>query len=1038
MSRCRWKHGVLIFSMLLTGVWSGAARAATSAAGTAGPSRGPAPAQDAGRGAVDPADDPEVADDPDDPGADDSGASLVDQPAAASGKYEFLLPLGVACLNGAYAATVNTSSGLLTLALDAKGGIQGHLSVGDSEFAVSGKLKVTATGAKITLLATGPTGPLRLNATFSGASLMGTSNGGRRQPALTGPFVVDISDAAPIAADATLDLSIDARGKVTGTGTVVICGASTTVTAKGRSANGKATLSLKSTALTFAAHGPSSVEGFTVDWTGRLAGAAAKGRGLLIAPVDQADGFPKTDVVSPLPALSVDPPVPAAGSTATVTIDLPGASQITVTAQGTGCGAFGVLQQAGSHLSAARAVGEFGECVLAADVVTPQGTKHHGTAFTVEPTDLLLPALEVLDGVFHPGDLPPATGSADDPDVDTIDGPGSLINGGTAELHVHLSDPSRADEISTAYVQVEGAQGFAGYYEVPATLDGDAIVVRLRLDESLFAPTSARDRQRFASQAQTNEEIAVKLRNRAGTIGTEAHRSFPVHEVGAGEIKVSVSWNTPTDVDLHVVEPTGFEIYYGATQSPSGGRLDLDSNPGCGIDGVNNENIVWGADAPAGEYIVRVDFYDACEPPPHGAGYTVTTNVCGEVKTYEGSFSPGSDDHGGRGSGREIARFTVSCDKKRVRGKAVYEDFAQTDSGLATTSTMLPIRFARVEVHRASDGLVLQKGDTKQDGTFDLTFKNNGEPGYYVEVKADQQNGIVSQYVVDKNEQIYKVRSEGTFDEEQTPDRTDVLIEAPANGAGPAFNIFDVGVEAAATMRLVTGSRPPRLKWWWQRDDKGLCDVVASCYSKVKSRISVCSDPSDRDEYDDLVLLHEYGHFFNTVFMHESTPGGIHSGMIRVKPTLAWAEGSATFFGNYVRRTPVFLDTTASGVGVRRNLEDVDPLIPTGTDDSNQTGKISETIVAAILWDIADATTVPSDKDKDRLTDPNGIFGGMSVLGSSLYVDRINPGQDLVDFLDGWFCVGNGHQGELEDIVFGIHTFDYDFLGPNGTCRGTP
>ena len=138
-----------------------------------------------------------------------------------------------------------------------------------------------------------------------------------------------------------------------------------------------------------------------------------------------------------------------------------------------------------------------------------------------------------------------------------------------------------------------------------------------------------------------------------------------------------------------------------------------------------------------------------------------------------------------------------------------------------------------------------------------------------------------------------------------------------------------------------------------------------------------------------------------------------------------------------MRGTSIFLDTVAGGIGIRRDIEDVDPIIPSGTDDSNQTGKISETIVAAILWDIADSSTVPSDKGKDLLADPNGVFGGMSYLGSSFFHDRGVTGQDLVDFLDGWFCVGNVNQDKLEKIVFEIHSFDYDFMGPNGTCRGT-
>ena len=47
------------------------------------------------------------------------------------------------------------------------------------------------------------------------------------------------------------------------------------------------------------------------------------------------------------------------------------------------------------------------------------------------------------------------------------------------------------------------------------------------------------------------------------------------------------------DVDLHLIEPNGGHIYYGNRRSSNGGFLDIDSNPDCSIDGVNNENIYY-------------------------------------------------------------------------------------------------------------------------------------------------------------------------------------------------------------------------------------------------------------------------------------------------------------------------------------------------------------------------------------------------------------------------------------------------------------
>src|SRR5262249_3250646 len=113
------------------------------------------------------------------------------------------------------------------------------------------------------------------------------------------------------------------------------------------------------------------------------------------------------------------------------------------------------------------------------------------------------------------------------------------------------------------------------------------------------------------------------------------------------------------DLDLHVVDPNGFEIYCGATISPEGGELDLDSNAACDIDSIDNENILWPVgQVPSGMYTVRVDNYENCASM--AANYVVTVQKKGQApQTFMGSFAatePG--DLGDAGSGATITTFT--------------------------------------------------------------------------------------------------------------------------------------------------------------------------------------------------------------------------------------------------------------------------------------------------------------------------------------------------------------------------------------------
>ncbi len=99
-----------------------------------------------------------------------------------------------------------------------------------------------------------------------------------------------------------------------------------------------------------------------------------------------------------------------------------------------------------------------------------------------------------------------------------------------------------------------------------------------------------------------------------------------------------MAWTGATDVDLHVIDPAGFHVYFADRIAPSGGRLDLDSNPACSIDNVNNENIVWPTNgAPQGQYTVMVDYWSDCQQPR--SDYVVTVQVRGQQpQTYTGSF----------------------------------------------------------------------------------------------------------------------------------------------------------------------------------------------------------------------------------------------------------------------------------------------------------------------------------------------------------------------------------------------------------------
>jgi hypothetical protein len=103
-------------------------------------------------------------------------------------------------------------------------------------------------------------------------------------------------------------------------------------------------------------------------------------------------------------------------------------------------------------------------------------------------------------------------------------------------------------------------------------------------------------------------------------------------DTGTGDVQVTLEWGSEADLDLHVIEPDGTEIYFGNRgPTTTGGELDVDANAACGNpDGFPGgvENVFWPpGEAPSGSYQVFVVGYDtSC-----GDGsYTLTIRAEGQ------------------------------------------------------------------------------------------------------------------------------------------------------------------------------------------------------------------------------------------------------------------------------------------------------------------------------------------------------------------------------------------------------------------------
>lgn len=107
-------------------------------------------------------------------------------------------------------------------------------------------------------------------------------------------------------------------------------------------------------------------------------------------------------------------------------------------------------------------------------------------------------------------------------------------------------------------------------------------------------------------------------------------------EYGYGDVQVTLTWDNTADLDLHVFDPSGEEIYWSNDVSASGGTLDVDD-----IDGFGPENIYWPTGgSPTGSYEVYVHHYVwSGDDYPTSANYTVLVNAFGNIEKYQGTIT---------------------------------------------------------------------------------------------------------------------------------------------------------------------------------------------------------------------------------------------------------------------------------------------------------------------------------------------------------------------------------------------------------------
>lgn len=113
-------------------------------------------------------------------------------------------------------------------------------------------------------------------------------------------------------------------------------------------------------------------------------------------------------------------------------------------------------------------------------------------------------------------------------------------------------------------------------------------------------------------------------------------------------------------------------------------------------------------------------------------------------------------------------------------------------------------------------------------------------------------------------------------------------------------------------------------------------------------------DNSDTDEYDDHVVVHEWGHYFEDKLSRSDSLGGLHSRGERLDPRVALGEGFGNALSGMITDDPFYRDSL--GVMQSSGFE-----IDVERNDNSPEGWFNEGSVQSILYDIYDSVDDGAD-----------------------------------------------------------------------------
>jgi hypothetical protein len=265
---------------------------------------------------------------------------------------------------------------------------------------------------------------------------------------------------------------------------------------------------------------------------------------------------------------------------------------------------------------------------------------------------------------------------------------------------------------------------------------------------------------------------------------------------------------------------------------------------------------------------------------------------------------------------------------------------------------------------------------------------------------------------------------------------TVVVREVDGSGALYIYELISYGL--LQTLTSLPAIKPSNVLALWepgQRFDcgNGTCYVPEGWGASVsyeggqdlyRCAVVIAGTEETPQQWSASVILHEFGHYMMDVYSNAPHDGGRHSTVELERPTMAWSEGWASFYGQMTLQQPIYFDQQ-EGTAWWFDVANPQSRVPKPDPAAGMDQEMGELADAAMLWHLWDpAPDSSSDESWDQAKVDEALIWKAFTSQRMFGQDRGYRGVDLVDFLDSLRCEGISEQ-QVGNVT-GHYGFPYD------------